>query len=111
MSLDVTKSNSALESKAGELAEKLQNEIQSMPLVHYDKNGRRVHIRKKKGNINHASMFASIPSNGLSVMVCGYGIVFNSLLISSTKQMLQQIRMYYQSVSFSHYKFMIIMFQ
>ena len=59
MSLNGTKSNVALESKAGELSEKLQNEIQSMPFIHFDENGRS-HI-KQKGDINHASMFASMP--------------------------------------------------
>ena len=80
MSLNGTKPNAALESKVGELAEKLQNEIQSMCFVHFNEDGRPDHARWKEGNINQDSIFASMPSNGLSVMVCGYGIVFNFYL-------------------------------
>ena len=72
MSLDGIKPNAAHESVVGELAMKLQKEIQS------------VHFGRKRGNINHGSMFASMPSNGLSVMVCDYIVLtFESLLISS----------------------------
>ena len=79
VSLNGTKPNAALESKVGELAEKLQNEIQSMCFVHFDENGT-PDVERDKGKICHSSMFASMPSNGLGIMVCGYGIVFNFCL-------------------------------
>ena len=79
MSLDDTKPNAPLESKVGELAEKLQNEIKSICFVHFNENGI-LDAGREKGSISHGSMLASMPSNGLSVMVCGYGIVFNFCL-------------------------------
>ena len=61
---------------------KLQNKIQSMSLIHFEVN-KMTTIRKRNTNGND-SMLASMPSNGLSVMVCDYIVLF-FLLISSNQ--------------------------